>query len=135
MSKSIETIEGVGSKTGAALRKAGVSTVEKLLDTACTKAGRKNLAAATGISEKQLLQCVNMSDLFRIKGVAGQYAELLKAAGVDTIKELRNRNVENLAGKMAEINAAKKLVRAVPSSKVVAKWVAQAKELPPMVSH
>ena len=135
MSKSIETIEGIGPKTGATLRKAGVNTVEKLLDAACTKAGRKSLAAATGINEKQLLGCVNMADLFRINGVASQYAELLEAAGVDTVKELRNRNAENLAAKMAEVNASKKLARVVPSAKVVTKWVAQAKELPPKISH
>jgi len=132
---NIESIEGIGSKTGAALRKAGVSTVEKLLDTGCTKAGRKNLATTTGIKESQLLQCVNMADLFRINGVASQFAELLVAAGVDTVKELRNRNAENLAKKIAEVNAAKKLARVTPSSKVVTKWVAQAKQLSPKVSH
>lgn len=135
MSKSIETIEGVGPKTGVSLRKAGVFTVEKLLDVACNKPGRKALAAATGINEKQLLRCVNMADLFRIKGVASQYAELLEAAGVDTVKELRNRNAENLATKMADVNAVKRLVRVTPSTNVVAKWVAQAKVLKPMVTH
>ena len=135
MSKSIESIEGIGSKTGDVLRKAGVYTVEKLLDTACTKAGRKGLAAATGINEKTLLRCVNMADLFRIKGVASQYAELMEAAGVDTVKELRNRNAENLAIKMADVNAVKRLVRVTPSSNAVAKWVAQAKVLPPKVTY
>jgi hypothetical protein len=80
VSMNIESIEGIGKKTGAALRKAGVNTVEKLLDAGCTKAGRKNLAATTGINESQLLQCVNMADLFRINGVASQFAELLVAA-------------------------------------------------------
>jgi len=135
MSKSIETIEGIGSKTGASLRNAGVFTVEKLLDTACTKRGRKELASAAGMSEKVLLRCVNMADLFRISGVASQYAELLEAAGVDTVKELRNRNADNLAVKMAEVNSTKKLVRVVPSANVIARWVAQAKKLPPKVSH
>lgn len=135
MSKSIESIEGVGKKTGASLRNAGVHTVEKLLETACTKKGRKELASSTGVSEKVLLRCVNMADLFRISGVASQYAELLEAAGVDTVKELRNRNADNLAAKMAEVNAVKKLVRVTPSANVVAKWVAQAKLLPPTVSH
>ena len=135
MAKSIETIEGIGPRTGATLRKAGVTSVEKLLDTACTKRGRSRLAATTGINEKKLLRCVNMADLFRIKGVASQYAELLEAAGVDTVKELRNRNANNLAAKMAEVNAAKKLVRTTPSSKTVAKWVAQAKGLQPKVTH
>ena len=135
MSKSIETIEGIGSKTGASLRDAGVRTVEKLLETACTKKGRKELASASGISEKVLLSCVNMADLFRINGVASQYAELLVAAGVDTVKELRNRNADNLAVKMADVNAAKNLAQVTPSAMVVAKWVAQAKLLPPKVSH
>ena len=135
MSKSIETIEGIGPKTGASLRKAGIRTVEKLLDTASSKPGRKALAAETGINEKQLLRCVNMADLFRINGVASQYAELLEAAGVDTVKELRNRNAENLTSKMAGVNAAKRLVRVTPSANVVAKWVAQAKVLPPRITH
>ena len=135
MSKSIETIEGIGPKTGASLRKAGVRTVEKLLETGCTKAGRKALAAETGIDEKQLLRYVNMADLFRVTGVASQYAELLKAAGVDTVKELRNRNPENLATKMAEVNASRKLVRSTPSANSVGAWVAQAQALQPKVSH
>ena len=131
----IESIEGIGAKTGTVLRRAGVATVEKLLDAACSKPGRRALASTTGINEKQLLRCVNMADLFRINGVASQYAELLEAAGVDTVKELRNRNAENLAAKMAEVNAVKKLTRVSPSSRVVTKWVEQAKGLPPMVSH
>ena len=135
MSKSIETIEGIGPKTGASLRKAGVRTVEKLLETGCTKAGRKALAAETGIDEKQLLRYVNMADLFRIKGVAGQWAELLEAAGVDTVKELRNRNPENLAEKMREINKQKRLVKQVPNATQISSWVDQAKKLKPAISY
>ncbi len=135
MAKSIKMIEGIGPKTATTLRKAGVGSVEKLLETACMKRGRSHLAKVTGINEKTLLRCVNMADLFRIKGVASQYAELLEAAGVDTVKELRNRNPENLAEKMIAVNAVKKLVRTTPSSKMVTNWVAQAKKLTPMVSH
>ncbi|MBT8039430.1 MAG: DUF4332 domain-containing protein [Gammaproteobacteria bacterium] len=135
MSKIIESIEGIGPKHGASLRRAGVRTVEKLLEVACSKSGRKALSNETGINEKQLLRCVNMADLFRINGVAGQFAELLEAAGVDTVKELRNRNPENLAAKMAEVNASKKLVRVTPSAKIVGRWVMQAKTLQPKVTH
>ena len=76
-----------------------------------------------------------MADLMRIKGVGEEYSELLEAAGVDTVKELRNRRADNLAAKMAEVNAAKKLVRQVPSQKSVEKWVEQAKGLDPMITH
>ena len=135
MSKSIESIEGIGPKTGAALRNAGIRTVEQLLESGADKRARVALAGKTGISEARLLKCVNMADLFRINGVASQYAELLECAGVDTVKELKHRNPENLAAAMAKVNEAKNLVRRPPSSTVVSDWVAQAKKLPAKVSY
>jgi len=135
MAHGIEKIEGVGPKMGAALRGAGIRTVDKLLVAGGDKKSRQALSKATGISEARILKCVNMADLFRISGVASQYAELLECAGVDTVKELKHRNAENLAAKMAEVNAAKRLVRRPPSSAVVSRWVTQAKGLPAMVSH
>lgn len=135
MSKSIETIEGIGPSTGEALRNAGVKTVENLLDVAADKKSRAALAEKTGISEDRILKWVNMADLFRINGVAGQYAELLERAGVDTVKELKHRNPDNLAAAMAEVNKVKNLVRRPPSSAVVNDWVAQAKKLPEKISH
>jgi len=135
MAKSIESIEGIGPKLGEALRGAGVRTVESLLKAGADKKSRTSLAEATGISEKRILKCVNMADLFRINGVASQYAELLECAGVDTVKELKHRNADNLATKMAEVNEAKNLVRRPPSIAVVNDWVAQAKKLPGVVTY
>ncbi len=135
MAKKIEDIEGVGPSNGAKLRAAGCRSVGQLLDMGCTKKGRAHIAAKTGLSEARILKWVNHADLFRVKGIASQYAELLECAGVDTVKELRNRNVDNLAVKMAEINKAKKLVRNVPSAKVISSWVSQAKILEPKVTH
>ncbi len=135
MAKRIESIEGIGPSLGAALRDAGVNTVDKLLEQGCTKEGRASLASKTQISETRILKWVNMADLFRINGIASQYAELLEGAGVDTVRELQHRNAENLTAKMKEVNEEKNLVRKTPSVKVVAAWVEQAKKLPPKVSH
>lgn len=135
MAKKIEDIEGVGPSYGAKLRAAGCRSVGQLLDMGCTKKGREHIAAKTGLSEGNILKWVNHADLFRVKGIASQYAELLECSGVDTVKELRNRNAENLADKMAEINKQKRLVRNVPSAKVIGGWVAQAKVLQPKVTH
>lgn len=135
MTKSITKIEGIGPELGEALRKAGVRTVDNLLDAGADKKSRVALAEKTGISEARILKYVNMADLFRINGVARQYAELLERAGVDTVKELKHRNADNLAAKMAEVNTAKNLVRRPPSSTVVSDWVAQAKKLPGKVSY
>ena len=135
MSKSIQDVEGIGPKFAEMLKQEGIVTVEKLLETGCSKQGRKNLAEKTSINEKTILKWVNMCDLFRVNGVAGQFAELLKGSGVDTVKELRTRNAENLAAKMSEVNDEKHLCKTSPSSTTVSKWIEQAKTLDPMVTH
>lgn len=135
MSRNIQDVEGIGPKYAEILKQEGIKTTAKLLEIACNKPGRKELAEKTSINETSILKWVNMCDLFRINGVAGQFAELLEGAGVDTVKELRNRNADNLAEKMAEVNKAKHLCKTSPSAKTVTKWIEQAKVLPPMVTH
>ncbi len=135
MAKSIEAIEGIGPAYGAKLRAVGCATPAQLLKSGATRKGRKEIARKSGVSETIVLRCVNMADLFRIKGVATQYAELLEASGVDTVKELRNRKAENLNAKMREVNASKRLCRQVPSEKMVSDWVNQAKSLTPIVTY
>ncbi len=131
----IEKIEGIGPAMAEKLQNAGVRTVASLLKKGATPKGRKEIAEKSGISDAQILKWVNMADLFRIKGVASQYAELLEAAGVDTVKELAMRNPVNLRKAMEEVNNQKRLVRALPSPDAVASWVQQAKNLPRAVSY
>lgn len=131
----IKKIEGVGGKFSNTLAEAGVRTDKGLLKTAATKRGRQKLAAATGISEKLILEWVNLADLIRIKGVGEEYSDLLEEAGVDSVKELRYRVPDHLHKKMAEVNARKRLVRREPSLSEVKRWVAQAKVLKPVVTH
>jgi predicted flap endonuclease-1-like 5' DNA nuclease len=126
----IEEIEGIGPVMGEKLRNAGVKNTDAMLANAKTKKQRKDLAEATGISEKLILKFANMADLFRITGVGQEFAELLEAAGVDTVPELAQRRADNLTAKMEEVNAEKKLTRRIPSLKEVEGWVAEAKELP-----
>ncbi len=132
---SISDIEGVGPAYAEKLEAAGVKTVEGLLETAGSKKGREELAASTGIAEANILKWVNHADLFRIKGVAGQFAELLEAAGVDSVPELAQRNAANLAAKMEEVNGAKNLANRTPSESEVEKWVEEAKTLDRAVHH
>ncbi len=131
----IVDIEGIGPVYGAKLEAASIATTGDLLKACADPKGRKALAQSTGIDEARLLKWANMADLMRIKGIGKQYAELLEAAGVDTVKELKQRVAANLAAKMAEVNAARKLTRAVPAAKMVAGWIEQAKNLPPMLSY
>jgi len=132
---SLKGIEGIGEVYEEKLKAAGITTIEDLLATCATKKDRAEIAEKSEIPEKLILKWTNHADLHRIKGVAGQYAELLEAAGVDTIPELAQRKAENLCAKMAEINEAKKLVRKLPTEKQVAEWVVQAKELPRIMTY
>ena len=131
----LAAIEGIGEAYAAKLEAAGITSLEDFLKKCADKKGRKAMAEKTGISEKLILNWVNRADLTRVKGVSTQYADLLEAAGVDSVPELAQRNSDNLQAKMAEVNEAKKLVRKVPTTSQVADWVAQAKELPRVVTH
>lgn len=135
MSKKISDIEGIGPSFAKKLAKANIKSVGGLLKMCCDKKGRKKVAETTGIDESKLLKWANMADLYRIKGIGSEYSELMEAAGVDTVKELRNRNAENLYQKMSEVNAQKKLVRLLPGLKRIQSFIAEAKTLDPVITH
>jgi predicted flap endonuclease-1-like 5' DNA nuclease len=128
-------IEGVGPKYAKTLQKIGVRTTDRLLLVASHKQGRRDLAAQTDIPETLILEWVNLADLIRIKGIGEEYSDLLEEAGVDTIKELRNRNPIHLYEALKKVNTEKHLVRRLPSLKDVERWVKEAKLLKPMVTY
>lgn len=135
MSNKIEDVEGIGPAFAEKLNAQGIKNTDEMLDRCASPKGRKALAEATGISDKLILKWANHCDLMRINGVGGEFAELLEAAGVDTVKELRNRKPENLAAKMKETNEAKSLTRVTPSAKMVTDWVEQAKGMEPKLTY
>jgi predicted flap endonuclease-1-like 5' DNA nuclease len=135
MAYKIIDIEGVGEVYAEKLIAAGITKVEELLEKCAAPAGRKALAEQTGISEKLILKWTNHADLFRINGVGPQFAELLEAAGVDTVKELKHRVAENLQKKLEEVNAQKNLCNRVPAVAEVQKMIDQAKELPATMTY
>lgn len=128
-------IEGVGEVYAKKLEDAGVSTVEKLLELGARPRGREELAAKTGIAHGLILKWVNHADLIRIVGVAEQFSDLLRAAGVDSVPELAQRVAANLHAQLVEVNEARKLTRRVPSEKQLGDWIDQCKNLDRAVHH
>jgi predicted flap endonuclease-1-like 5' DNA nuclease len=128
-------IEGIGEKFAGKLKAAGIGSSEALLEKGKTPQGRKAVADASGIKEALILEWVNHVDLYRIKGVASEYSDLLEEAGVDTIPELAQRKAENLLKKLEEVNQAKKLVRRLPVLSEVTDWIEQAKKLPRIITY
>ncbi|MDY6302284.1 MAG: DUF4332 domain-containing protein [Bacteroidales bacterium] len=135
MNYKIIDIEGIGEAFASKLMAENIDTVEQLLDRCAAPAGRKELAEKTGISEKLILRWTNHADLFRVDGIGPQFAELLEAAGVDTVKELRHRVPANLASKLVEVNEEKHLCRRVPVESELQRMIDQAKELEPRMTY
>lgn len=135
MSYAIAEIEGIGDGYESKLEAKGIKTTDDYLNACADPTGRKHVANDTGISEKLILQWANQADLMRLNGVGKQFAELLEAAGVDTVKELKHRNAANLAEKVKEINDAKNLSRTTPSASQLEEWIEQAKTLPALLTY
>ena len=135
MTYKIIDIQGIGPVYAEKLIGIGIETVDQLLEKGADAKGRQAIEDATGIDHGRVLTWVNHADLFRVKGVGPQFSELLEAAGVDTVKELRNRNAANLAAKLAEVNEEKHLCRRTQVEKEVAKFIELAKALDPVVTY
>jgi hypothetical protein len=135
MSYPITAIEDIGAAEAQALKSVGIRTTEKLLEAAKSPKGRRLLAARTELNEKRLLHWANIADKLRISGMGREYAGLLCEVGVETVKELQYRNPARLAKSMAEANKRRKLVRFLPSEKLVRRWVEHARKLPRKITY
>ena len=135
MSYPITAIEDIGAAEAEALKSVGIRTTEKLLEAAKSPKGRRLLAARTELNERRLLHWANIADKLRIRGMGREYAGLLCEVGVETVKELQYRNPARLAKSMAEANKRRKLVRFLPSEKLVRRWVEHARKLPRKIPY
>ena len=131
----LSILEGIGNVYAGKLSEAGIKSTNALLSMGATPQDRKEIAKNSGVSNALILEWVNHIDLFRIKGVFEEYADLLNEAGVDTVPELAQRNPENLYNKLVEVNLEKNLVRQLPGKSQVANWIAQAKQLPRVIFY
>lgn len=131
----LESIEGIGPTYATELKKGGVESISSLLKQGATRKGREDIAQATGLSETRILAWVNRADLYRVKGVGGQYSDLLEQSGVDTVMELAQRNPKNLHATLLETNERCHLVRKVPTEFQVKGWVRHAKTLKRVVEY
>lgn len=131
----ITKLDGISPDIAAIFKSVGIRTTNKLLEAAKNAKGRKLLAAKTGFDEKRILRWANMADRMRVTGLGKEYAALLRAVGVDTVRELKYRNPANLAKAMGEANKKRKLVSLLPSEQAVGRWIEQAKKLPLKITY
>jgi len=131
----ITDIRGIGTDTALILKSEGIRTTMGLLRLAKTPRQRLKIAAKVGADDRCVLDWVTAADRMRVKGVGWEYAELLAAAGVKTVNELRFRNPQKLVDQMIEANRKRKLVQLLPSVKAVERLIESAKKLPPVIRY
>jgi len=131
----VADIKDIGPNYAEKLHLAGILTTQALLKKGATAKGRQEIAEKTALSENQILAWVNHVDLFRIKGVGLEYADLLELVGVDAVAELGQQSPEELHEAIVSKNIRKKLVRQLPNKEQVKNWVTQAKKLPRIISY
>jgi len=130
---SIAAIRAIRHRDATKLRKARVRTTDALLQQAATRKGRADVSERTGIATTDLLRWAHQADLMRVKGIGSEYADLLSASGVDTIKALRRRNAANLMVSFAQVNAKRRLVQRLPTVDMVQGWIDGANGVDPIV--
>jgi predicted flap endonuclease-1-like 5' DNA nuclease len=135
MAYPITDIRGIAPDAAAILKSDGIRTTVTLLRVAKTPKQRIKIAEKTGTDEKRVLDWVTAADRMRIKGIGWEYAELLRVAGVKTVNELRFRNPQRLADGMKDANGRRRLVRLLPSVRMVSRWIESAKKLPSLISY
>ena len=135
MTYPLNQLDGIEAEEVTALKRIGVRTTAALLEAAASPKGRRELAGRTGIDEKRLLKWANCADRMRIKGVGDDYSELICAAGVNTVRDLKHRNAKRLTEAMRNANTKRKLVQFLPSEKAVARWIEHAKKLPLKITY
>ena len=131
---SISAIRSISHRNATKLRKSGVRTTDSLLDQASTRKGRSVVSERTGIPSADLLRWAQQADLMRVGGIGSEYADLLTAVGVDTIKLLRRRNAENLMVSMIQVNTRRRLVQRLPTIEMIQGWIDTAGSMEPIVN-
>lgn len=131
---SIAAVRAMGHRDATKLRKARVRTTDALLQQAATRSRRSELSERTGIPTADLLKWAHQADLMRINGIGSEYADLLAAAGVDTLKTLRRRNAANLMALMTQVNAKRRTVQRLPTIEMVQGWIDTACEIEVIVT-
>jgi hypothetical protein len=131
----ITEIRCIGTDTASILKSEGIRTTVGLLHCAKTPKQRLKIAVKVGTDDKRVLDWVTAADRMRVKGVGWEYAELLCAAGVKTVNELKFRNPQKLVERMTQANDRRKLVQLLPSVKVVQRWIENAQKLPPVIRY
>jgi hypothetical protein len=130
LAQGVIDIAGIGPTYAALLRlRAGIHTIQDLLQRGATSEQRTEIATKTGLSERLVARWVRRADLMRIDGIGEEYGELLDYGGLESVAELARSNAQRLYERLRMANAGRNLVQRLPSLDDIRLWIDQARNL------
>lgn len=133
MAFKLAYLESFAPEDIAALERSGITTTDDVLQHAAGRDARGDLAARSAVSETTLLRLIRMADLMRISGINEAHTQLLDALAAGSVSELGRQDSALLIKAMRRKNVELTLVRSVPPESTVARWISDAKALPPII--
>jgi len=97
--------------------------------------GVARVCKCVDLDENTVRNWGTMADLSRIKGLGGQWAELMWAAGVTSVQNLAAREIGPLRARMREVNEKERRVAELPGEKRVTRFLEEAGELKPVLPN
>jgi len=131
----IEEVEGIGASYAKKLRQLDVSTTQQLLDRCMDQESRMDVAQHVGIEDFVVQKWASMSDLMRVGGIEGQFAELMAYAGIESTQVLATQIPHKLEQLLQETNSTQKRVKKLPDIHVIDLMIRQAKALPEVLQE
>jgi hypothetical protein len=126
---NLESVDGVAIEK---LAGAGIASTTDLLDRAARVEDRPKLAAQAGMAQDAFDRLLAMADLMRVSGISEPHAQLLAVLETPTATALAAREAPVLIKQMRRKNVELLLARSMPPESTVARWIDDARKLPPI---
>lgn len=129
MNDPMSNLKGLQPEVKTKLEAEGIRTTTQFLEHTRTQQQRTELALKVGTTPVAIKELANRADLMRLRGVGGDFSNLLEEAGVNSCKELQHRVPEKLYTTLGTIHTEKKIGHHAPTLTQATEWIAEAKTL------
>lgn len=129
MNDPMSDLKGLQPEVKTKLESEGIRNTTQFLEHTQTQQQRTELAHKVGTTPVAIKELANRADLMRLRGVGGDFSNLLEEAGVNSCRELQHRVPEKLYKTLETIHTEKKIGHRAPTLAQTTEWIAEAKTL------
>ncbi len=130
MDIQITEIDGIGQGFGAQLIKAGVATVNDLLNAASSAEGKTLLSKTTGIPRRKIVRWYSIGNFLRVEGLNSDYGDLLYRSGTSTLTALAEKDPATILSEIQALSSLRlRKENPAPDQEMIISWQQAAQKL------